>query len=114
MQDEAANCKWVSLTENTIKILGVHFGDNKTLTEKENFAELMVNCRCLLNIWKQRWLYLAGKIQVFKSLVASKPVFMAIMKIVPKNVIDAFQILQKEFIWSGKNPKLRHTMLKNE
>ena len=52
-KDEPVNCKWVSLTENTIKFLEASFGHNKTLTEKENSLELMVNCRCLLNIWKQ-------------------------------------------------------------
>ena len=33
-KDKPVSCKWVSLTENAIKILGVHLGYNKTLVEK--------------------------------------------------------------------------------
>ena len=108
-KDQQVNCKWASLTENTIKILGVYFGYHKTLTEKEDFAELMVNCRCLFNIRMQRWLSFARKIQVFTSLVVSKPVLIATTKIVPKYVVEALHTLLKEFIWSGKKPKLKPT-----
>ena len=62
--------KWTS--KSCIKILGIHFSYNKAHAEKENFYNLSLDCRTLLNIWKQRWLSLAGKIHVFKSLVASK------------------------------------------
>ena len=64
-------CKWTSLTKSCIKILGIHFSFNKALAEKENFYNLSLDCRTLLNIWKQRWLSLAGKIQYHMKLVAS-------------------------------------------
>ena len=46
-------CKWSSLTKSCIKILGIHFSYNKVLAEKENFYSLSLDCRALLNIWKQ-------------------------------------------------------------
>ena len=76
-------CKWTSLTKSCIKILGIHFSYNKALAEKENSYNLSLDCHTLLNIWKQRWLSLAGKIQVFKSLVTSKPVYVTTMISVP-------------------------------
>ena len=79
--DKPVNCKWISLTNNAIKILGTH---NKLLEKKMNFYNLAADCRTILNIWKQRWLSLAGKIQVFKSPIASKPVYIATMKSLPK------------------------------
>ena len=82
--DKPVKCKWISLTNNTMKILGTHFSYNKLLEKEMNFYNLVTDCRTLLNIWKQRWPSLAGKIQVFKSLIASKPVYIATMKVYPK------------------------------
>ena len=107
-------CKWTSLTKSCIKILGIHFSYNKALAEKENFYNLSLDCRTLLNIWKQRWLSLAGKIQVFKSLVASKPVYVATMISVPQKFCDTLKSLHKEFIWNGKRAKIKHSSLIGE
>ena len=76
-----------------------------------NFYQVTTDCRTLLNIWKQRWLSLAGKIQVFKSLIASKPVYIATMKNIPPQFLDDLQLLHKEFIWDGKRPKVKHSTL---
>ena len=84
-------CKWTSLTKSCIKILRIHFSYNKALAEKENFYNLSLDCHTLLNIWKQRWLSLAGKIQVFKSLVASKPVYVATMISVQQKFCDTLK-----------------------
>ena len=50
-----------------------------------NFYNLTMDCRNVFDLWKQRWLSLAGKIQSFKSLIASKPVYIATMKVLSKN-----------------------------
>ena len=62
-------CRWTSLVKKSIKILGIYFSYDKKLAEKDNFYSLTLDCRSLLNIWKQRWLSLAGKIQIFKNLL---------------------------------------------
>ena len=46
--------KWASLTKKSIKILGIFFSYDKRLVEKDNFYSLILDCRSLLNIWKQR------------------------------------------------------------
>ena len=104
-------CKWISLIQSSIKILGAHFTYNKQLDEKMNFYQLIIDSRTLLNIWKQRWLSLAGKIQTFKSLIASRPVYIATMKNPPPFVIEELQALHKDFIWGGRSPKIKHSTL---
>ena len=108
---QPARCKWTSLTKGCIKILSITFSYNKALVDKENFYTLSLDCRTLLNIWKQRWLSLGGKIQVFKSLVASKPVYLATMTDMKQNFCDTIKSLHKKFIWSGKRPKIKHLTL---
>ena len=67
--------------------------------------------KTVLNFWRQRYLTLGGKIQVFKSLIASKIVYIASMKSVPSHVVDSIQTLHKDFKWNGKKPKIKHTTL---
>ena len=64
--EKPVKCKWISLTNNTIKILGTYYSYNKLLEKKMNFYNLVTDCRTILNM---RWLSLAGKIQEFKSLL---------------------------------------------
>ena len=74
--------------------------------------QILTKCmKTVLNIWKQRYLTLGGKIQVFKSLIASEPVYIASMKSVPSYVVDSIQALHKDFIWNGKKSKRKHTTL---
>ena len=73
-----------------------------------NFNQVTTDCRILLNIWKQRWLSLAGKIQVFKSLIAS---LYSNNKNIPSQFLDDLRVLHKEFIWAGQRPKVKHSTL---
>ena len=109
--DKPVQCKWISLKNNTIKILGTHFSYDKILEKKTNFYNLRTECRTILNLWKQRWLSLAGKIQTFKSLIASKPVYIATMKGIPQEVLDDLKSIHNEFIWDGKRAKIKHSTL---
>ena len=102
------------MTQSTIKILGVHFSYDKKLADKQNFCKPIIEGRTLLNVWNQRWLSLAGKIQVFKALIISKPVYISTMQHVPDNALNDFQNLPKEFIWGGKRPKIKHCTLIRE
>ena len=54
--------KWINLIRSSIKISGAHFSYKKQLIEKMIFNQVTTDCRISLNIWKQRWLSLAGKI----------------------------------------------------
>ena len=50
------------------------------MAEDKNFSEITKGMKTVLNIWRQWYLTLGGKIQVFKSLIASEPVYIASMK----------------------------------
>ena len=60
-----------------------------------NFNQVTTDSQISLNIWKQRWLSLAGKIQVFKSLIASMLVSIATMKNLPPQFLDDLHVLHK-------------------
>ena len=96
-KDRPVNCKLTSLVTSSIKTLGVHFS-YKEIADDKNFSDLLNCMRSVLNIWHQHYLTLSGKIQVFKSLIASKPVYIATMKTVPKHVEDSMQALHRDFI----------------
>ena len=108
---EPIQCKFVNLNRSSTKISAAHFCYNKQLVEKMNFIQVTTDCQILLNIWEHRWLSLAGKIQVFKSLIVSKPVYVATMKNIPPQFLDDLQVLHEEFIWGGKRPKVKHSLL---
>ena len=111
--DKPVNCKVTSLIRSSIKILGVHYSYNREVAEDKNFSELTKGMKTVLNMWRQRYLTLRVKTQVFKSLIASKPitilVYIACMKSVPSYVVDSIQTLHKDFVWNGKKPKIKHT-----
>ena len=104
-------CKWTPLTKKCVKILAINFSYNETLANKENYYDLAIDCHAPLNIWKQHWLSLASKIQVFKSLVASKPVYAASVVSILDSFVQEMKSLHKEFIWSNRKPKIKLTAL---
>ena len=65
----------------------------------------------VLAMWKWRNLSLSGKIMVFKSLVFSKIIFISYLNKVPSSVIIRIKEIQKDFIWDGKLPKIKHAAL---
>ena len=104
-KDRPVNCELTSLVTSSFKILGLHFSYNKEIADDKNFSDLLNCMRSVLNTWHQHYLTLGGKIQVFKSLIASKLVYIATMKTVPKHVVDSMQALHRDFIWNFKKPK---------
>ena len=59
-------------------------------------------------------LFLAGKITIFKSLALSKIVYLALLTIVPKSIIEELNETQKTFLWSNKKRKIKHGTLCND
>ena len=43
--EKPVNCRWVSLVNGTIKILGIHFSYNKKLAQKGNFTKPVTSCK---------------------------------------------------------------------
>ena len=90
----------------------MHFSYNEEIADQKNFSDLLDCMQSVLNTWHQRYLTLGGKIQVFKSLIASNPVYIATMKTVQKHVVvDSMQALHRNFISNSKKPKIKHSTL---
>ena len=71
----------------------------------------MTSCKRNSGKWKQRSLTVLGRIEVFKVLIASEPVCTAIMKTVSQEYSKVLANLQKDFIWGGRKPKIKHATL---
>ena len=99
----------VSLHENTIKILRIHYSYNKQLKNDENFKKCIAKIENVLKLWRARNLSLEGKITVFKSLALSKITHLALVKTIPPSIIDQLNKTQKNFIWIGLNPKINNS-----
>ena len=65
----------------------------------------------VIKLWHMRHLSLEGKITIFKSLAFSKIVYLALLTIVPKNIIKELNQIQKKVLWSNKKFKLNMVMI---
>ena len=87
-------------------MLGVHVSYNKKLQDDTNFSIAVKNICNVIKLWRMRHLSLQGKISMFKSHAISKIVHLALLTIVPKNIIKELNVIQRKFQWSNK--KCRH------
>ena len=96
------------LTKESIKILGVHMSYNKKLQDDINFYTAVKN---ICNVIK---LTLEGKITTFDSLAICKLAYLALLAIVPKNIMEELNEIQKKFLWSHKRCKIKHGTVCND
>ena len=68
----------------------------------------------ILKIWKLRNLTIEGRIAVFKSLAISKLIHLALVTEIPTTTINLLTKIQMEFIWKGKNPKIKNSTICND
>ena len=61
----------------------------------------------MLNIG-QRNLTLKGKIIIFKTLALSKITFLADVLVIPNQIINGLQQIQKDFLWNSSSPKVKY------
>ena len=110
-QDAPVNCDWVNLVEDKGLRLGVHMSYDVTLADKCNFLNLITSVKEILGIWGSRGLTLAERIQIFKSIALSKMVYISTMLLPSKQTLDQLNLIQKDFIWRGRHPKIKHSIL---
>ena len=96
------------LTKESIKILGVHMSYNKKLQDDINFYTAV---KIICNVIK---LTLEGKITTFNSLAICKLAYLALLAIVPKNIMEELNEIQKKFLWSHKRCKIKHGTVCND
>ena len=106
--------KSLDLTKESIKILGVHISYNKKLQDDINFCMTVKHICNVIKLWRIRHLPLEGKTTIFKSLALSKIVYLALLTIVPKSIIEELNEIQKKFLWPNKKCKVKHGTLCND
>ena len=94
--------------DDVIKILGIYFSCNKNLEQDKNFLNHIVKIQNILKLWKLRNLAIEGRIVVFKSILISKFIHLALVTEIPTSTYNLSTKIQMEFIWKGKNPKIKN------
>ena len=92
----------IDLSDNVTKILGIYFSYNKKLEIQNN-----------LKLWTLRNLTIEGRTVVFKSLVISKLIHLALVTEI-RSTINLLTKTYMEFIWKWKNPKIKNSILRND
>ena len=106
--------KSLDLTKESFQILGLRISYNKKLQDDVNFCMTVKNICNVIKLWRMRHLSLEGKITIFKSLTLSKILYLALLTIVPKSIIEELNEIQKKFLWSNKICKIKHGTLCND
>ena len=106
-----ADCNWVDLLTDKIITLCIYDSYNKSIAEKHNLVNLLINIKDSLKMCNFRELTLAGKIQIFKSLALSKAVYICTMTSPSRQFLDQLNLLRMDFIWAGKFAKIKHSIL---
>ena len=109
--DKPIACKWTVLNNGCIRILGSFFSYDPLLSQMVNFLTVTESIHTIVNCWKKRCLTLGGRIQVFKSLIFSKLVYASYVQYISGDVVKEICKIQKDFIWKGKRPKIKHSTL---
>jgi hypothetical protein len=91
--------KSTDLTQQTIRILGIHFSYNINLRDELNFTNTVKKIESLLNVWCQRGLTLEGKITIFKTLAISQVVYIEYLSSVPVFVVKELNKNQNHFLF---------------
>ena len=94
--------KCIDLCNDTIKITGIHFSNNKEKRIEKIFLESITKIQNVLKVWRMCRLTLEGKIIVFKTVAISKIVFLSLISKVPTEIISELERIQKTFLWPSK------------
>ena len=102
--------KCVDLTKKAIKIFGVFFSYDKNLPLEDNFKKTLLNTERILKMWSQKTLTLEDEIIIFKTIknYLLKINSLAQVLVVPNQIVDALEQIQKHFLWNSSFPKVRH------
>ena len=103
--------KCVNLNNDAIKTLGMCYSYDKKLEYEKNVHNHFIKLQNVLNMWRLTNVSLLGKIGVFKTLAFSKIIQLTLVTSVPSSTIDLLNKIQKDFLWSKKNAKIKYTTL---
>ena len=96
-----------------IKVLGIYFCMDPQSQERVNYKEILSKIKKLLTWWKQRDLTLMGKVQLVKTFVISKLIYVSSLTPVPLWAFEEINNLIFEFLWKGKDKIKRAVIILN-
>ena len=88
----------VDSTRDAVIISGIYFSCNINLMNQENYCAAITNIHGILKLWRTRYYSIEGNMEVFKTLVISKLVYLALPTVIPNHIIDEVAKIQKSFI----------------
>ena len=97
--------KCIDLCNDTIKITGIHFSNNKEKRIEKHFLESITKIQNVLKVRRMCCVTLEDKIIVFLTLAISKKNFLSLISKVPTEIISALERIQKTFMWRLLNQK---------
>ena len=101
----------LQLSAEPVYALGAHFTYDLEVSEKKNFFDKLGSLKKTLNMWSQRDLSIAGRINIIKTLALSKLVFICSVMNIPKEFSKEVDKITFDFIWDHKPAKIKKTTL---
>lgn len=97
-------------TAQKAKILGIWIGINASEedTYEWNYKHQINKIQGICNSWAHRNLSIKGKITIANALLISLLQFPSSVTYTPPRVIKEYKTISREFVWSGKRPKVLH------
>ncbi len=94
---------WIKTPFETLVISIVN---NSDMNYKLNFQHRIVTLKSTLNIWKQRNLYMKGKIIILKTLALAPLIYVSSVIETPIKAIQEINIAIQNFIWDGSTSNI--------
>ena len=78
----------IGLTNDAIKILGIHFLCHNETKKLQNFLSTVIKIQIALNVWNTRTFTLEGRILISKTLGISKIIYLSLVTTVPNSILN--------------------------
>ena len=104
--------KCVNLNNETVRILSVYSPYKKHLEKDKKGCEHIVKIE--KKIWRMSQLTLEGRITVFNPLALCRVAHLLLTTKLHNNTIYILYKIKKNFIWQGKQAKIKHSTLCND
>ena len=100
----------VTWPEKGIKVLGIYFSYDLEEVKRNNFDARLIEMKNTLAKWKNRGLTLIGKIQILKTCIMFKIIYLLSNISLPIHFAKEVEKVMFSFLWNGPDKTSRATM----
>ena len=79
----------------------------KSAIKTKNWNPIVEKLKAKIQKWGARWLTLAGKLVLLKSVLSNIPIYQSSILLAPSSVISKIETLFKNFLWEGGKGNLK-------